>query len=97
MDLDTCGEGGAEDGLRVSPARHRAAVRNVPCPAQAAWGADGPEMTLTVYDGQARAAAGPAEVIAVPGSTFRRKTRRQPSHGRSLSRRLGLPEPFGKE
>jgi hypothetical protein len=83
--------------LRVSPARHRAAVGNVPCPVQATGGADDPAMTLTVYGGQARAAAGPAEVAAVPGSTFRRKTRRQPSHGRSLSRRRGLPEPFGKE
>jgi haloalkane dehalogenase len=51
-------------------ARYRAAVGNVPYPVQAIWGADDPAMTLAVYGEKARAAAGLAEVVTVPGKHF---------------------------
>ena len=47
---------------------------------------------------KARAAAGPAEVARCRASTSRRKTRRQPSHGRSLSTPCGThPGRAGEE
>jgi len=51
-------------------ARYRAAVGNVPYPVQAIWGADDPAMTLAAYGERARAAAGLAEVVTVPGKHF---------------------------
>jgi pimeloyl-ACP methyl ester carboxylesterase len=51
-------------------ARYRAAVGNVPYPVQAIWGTDDPAMTLAVYGEKARAAAGLAEVVTVPGKHF---------------------------
>lgn len=51
-------------------ARYRAAVRNVPYPVQAIWGADDPAMTLAVYGEKARAAAGLGYVHTVPGKHF---------------------------
>ena len=51
-------------------ARYRAAVRDVPYPVQAIWGAQDPAMTLAVYGEKARAAAGLARVHTVPGKHF---------------------------
>jgi pimeloyl-ACP methyl ester carboxylesterase len=50
-------------------ARYRA-VRNVPYPVQAVWGADDPAMTLAVYGEQACVAAGLPRVHTVPGKHF---------------------------
>jgi haloalkane dehalogenase len=51
-------------------ASYRAAVRDVPYPVQAIWGADDPTMTLAVYGRKARAAAGLASVTTLPGKHF---------------------------
>jgi haloalkane dehalogenase len=51
-------------------ARYRAAVRGVPYPVQAVWGADDPTMTLAVYGEKARVAAGLPRVYTVPGKHF---------------------------
>jgi haloalkane dehalogenase len=51
-------------------ASYRSAVRDVPYPVQAIWGADDPTMTLAVYGRKAREAAGLASVITLPGKHF---------------------------
>jgi pimeloyl-ACP methyl ester carboxylesterase len=85
-------ERGAEDSLRVSLARYRAAVGNVPYPVQAIWGADDPAMTLAVYGEKARAAAGLAEVATVPGKHFPQEDQ-APAIARKIAEQALWPPP----
>jgi haloalkane dehalogenase len=73
-------------------ARYRAAVGNVPYPVQAIWGADDPAMTLAVYGEKARAAAGLAEVVTVPGKHFPQEDQ-APAIARKIAEQALRPSP----
>jgi len=73
-------------------ARYRAAVGNVPYPVQAIWGVDDPAMTLAVYGEKARAAAGLAEVITVPGKHFPQEDQ-APAIARRIAEQALRPHP----
>ncbi|HYA53408.1 MAG TPA: alpha/beta fold hydrolase [Streptosporangiaceae bacterium] len=79
-------------------ARYRAAVRNVPYPVQAIWGADDPAMTLAVYGEKARAAAGLAQVATVPGKHFPQEDQ-APAIARKIAEQAlrAHPRPIGEE